>query len=482
MENVKMQPTNKNKKFVALSLTAITALSLTLAGCGSSNNNNAASTDGNTNTAKADNTAAANNTAKADDTAKADNTAASDEKVTIDFWFPWGGDFQKDFKKTVVDPFEAAHPNIKVKMTFVETTGQTQASDKLLTAIAGGNPPDVALFDRFLIGSWAAKGSLTDIKGMMDADGELKPDDYYPGLWAEVVYKDGVYGLPWGTDNRAMYYNKTLMKQAGLDPEKPPTTLEELDAMAEKIFKKGKNGKYDQIGFIPWMNQGFFYTQAWNWGGKWEDADHNLTPNDPQNVKALQWMADYAKKYDIANLTSFSDAMGQTGMNPIWSGKVGFAFDGNWVLNDLAKYKPNFEWGVAPMPAAEGHPSVTWVGGWSYVIPKGSKHEQAAYEFLKFVAGKEGTLDYAKRANAGNDITAMPAVNDELKLADNPNLKVFLDLMPTAFTRPVTPVGSFLWNETMRVQDLAIHGKGDAQALLDEVKKNVDAELAKVGG
>lgn len=401
----------------------------------------------------------------------------SGSPVTIDFWFPWGGDYQKDFKANVVDPFEKKYPNIKVKMTFVETTGSTQASDKLLTAIAGGNPPDAALFDRFLIGQWAAKGSLEDLTPFVKADG-IQESDYYPGLWAEAVYKGKVYCLPWGTDNRAMYYNKTLMKEAGLDPNAPPKTIEELDAAAAKIFKKGGNGKYETIGLIPWMNQGYLYTHAWNFGGKWE-ANGQLTPNDPQNVKALEWMAGYAKKYDIANLQSFSDSMGQTGMNPFWTGKVGFVFDGNWILNDLAKYKLNFEWGVAPMPSAAGQPQVTWAGGWSYVIPKGAKHVKEAWEFVKFVAHKEGTLLWAKRTNAGNDITAMPAVNEELKLAEKPALKVFLDLMPKAYTRPVTPVGGYMWNEAIRVQDLAINGKGEPKALLDEVKKNVDAELAK---
>jgi ABC-type glycerol-3-phosphate transport system substrate-binding protein len=399
------------------------------------------------------------------------------ETVTIDFWFPWGGDYQKDFKANVVDPFEKQHPNIKVKMTFVETTGSTQASDKLLTAVAGGNPPDVALFDRFLIGQWADKGSLEDLTSYVKADG-IQESDYYPGVWAEAVYKGKVYGLPWGTDDRAMFYNKTMMREAGLDPEKPPKTIAELDAAAAKLFKKGSNGKYETVGFIPWMNQGFLYTHAWNFGGKWE-ANGELTPNDPQNVKALEWMVNYAKTYDIANLQSFSDAMGQTGMNPFWTGKVGFIFDGNWILNDLAKYKIPFEWGVAPMPSADGIPPTTWAGGWSYVVPKGAKHIKEAWQFVKFVAHKEGTLLWAKRPKAGNDITAMPAVNEELKLSDNPALKVFLDLMPKAYTRPVTPVGGFMWNEAIRVQDLAINGKGEPKALLDEMKKNVDAELAK---
>ncbi|QYR19380.1 ABC transporter substrate-binding protein [Paenibacillus sp. sptzw28] len=404
----------------------------------------------------------------------------ADAKVTtIDFWFPWAGDYQRDFKKYVVDEFEKKHPEIKVKMTFVETSGSTQASDKLLTAIAGGNPPDVALFDRFLIGSWADKGSLEDLTPYIEASG-ISPNDYYAPIWKEAVYKDKVYALPWATDTRALYYNKDLMKAAGLDPDSPPKTIQELDQMAEKMFKKGKNGKYESVGFIPWMNQGFLYTQAWNWGGKWEDANGNLTPNDPQNVKALDWMAGYAKKYDVATLTSFSDAVGQTGMNPFWTGEVGFVMDGNWILNDLKKYDIKFNWGVTYMPPAEGYQPTTWAGGWSYIIPKGSKKVDAAWEFVKFVAGKEGTMLWAKRPTAGNDITAMPSVNDELKLQDIPNLKIFIDGVKTGHTRPVTPVGSFLWNETMRVQDLAIHGKGTGQQLLDEVKKNVDNELAKL--
>jgi len=401
-----------------------------------------------------------------------------DAQVTIDFWFPWGGDFQKEFKENVVDVFEQKHPNIKVKMTFVENSGETQASDKLLTAIAGGNPPDVALFDRFLIGSWAARGSLTDLTDMAKAD-NISQEDYYPSLWAEAVYEGKLYGLPWGTDNRAMFYNKTLLRESGLDPDKPPVTIRELDTMAEKIYRKGSNDKYEQIGFIPWMNQGFLYTHGWNWGGLWE-KNGELTPNDPQIVKALEWMVEYAKKYNVETMTSFSDSMKQTGMNAFWTGKVGFVYDGNWILNDLNKYKVDFEWGVAPMPTPEGMEPVTWAGGWSYVIPKGAKHLNEAWEFVKFVAHKEGTLLWAKRETAGNDITAMPSVNEELKMDENPNLKVFLDLMPRAFTRPVTPVGSFLWNEAIRVTDLAINGKGEPQQLLDEVKRNVDAELEKL--
>jgi len=417
--------------------------------------------------------AASNDTA---DTGGASGGSSGDP-VTITFWFPWGGDFQKEFAETVVKPFEAANPDIKVKMTFVENTGNTQASDKLLTAIAGGKAPDVALFDRFMVGQWADKGSLEDITEYVERDDMA--GIYYPSVWSEAQYEGRTYALPWNTDNRGMYYNKNLMKEAGLDPEKPPVTMAELDAMAEKMFKKNGSGKYDQVGFIPWMGQGFLYTQGWNFGGQWE-KDGELTPNDPQIVKALEWMQGYAKKYDAKTLTSFSDAMGQTGQNPFLSGKVGFIFDGNWLLNDIDKYKANFEWGVAPMPYGGGDGPFTWAGGWSYVMPKGAKNKDQAWKFMKFVAGKEGTLLWAKRPTGKFDLTCIPEVNSQLGLDTKENMEVFVGLMDKAFIRPVSPVGGFMWNEMFRVQDLAINLKGEPQALLDEVKKNVDAELAKV--
>lgn len=461
---------------------AALSVCLVLTGCGGTNGGNNATNTTDANTTDANSTTNKENAATTDNTTKTDEAAVnsdagkdSGEKVTLDFW-SWSGKFQTDFTKIVISEFEKLHPNIKVK--YITDQG---GNDKLTTLIAGGTPPDVAILDRFMAGAWAAKGSLESLTPYLDTDSEVKADDYYPSVWAEGNYKNELYAMPFGTDNRAMYYNKTLMKEAGLDPEKPPTTISELDSAAEKIFKKSSSG-YEQVGFIPWMNQGFLYTQGWNFGGEWAKGEE-LTPNDPQIVKALEWMAGYAKKYDMAKINKFNDVMGKTGINPFWTGKVGFVFDGNWILNDLtsnAKVKPTFEWGVAPMPSEDGYSQTTWAGGWSFVMPKGAKHPKEAWELLKFIAGYKGTLLWAKRADAGNDITAMPKVNEELKIADNPKLKVFVDLMPIAHTRPVTPAGQKLWDESFKASDAALNGKGEPKKLLDEAKKNVDNELKKL--
>ncbi|WP_158289681.1 ABC transporter substrate-binding protein [Paenibacillus flagellatus] len=402
------------------------------------------------------------------------------KRVSIDFWYTWSGDFRNEFQKTVVDAFVRDHPELEVNMTFLEGTGSTQYSDKILTSIAGGEPPDVLLFDRFLIQSWASKGLLEDLTPYLTED-NVSPADYDPRIWAETVYEGRVYGLPWVIDGRAMYYNKTMMAKAGLDPNRPPRTIDELDRMAERMFAADAEGRYTQVGFIPWMGQGFLYTQAWNWGGRWEDAEGRLTPDDPRNALALEWMAGYANKYDIARLQQFYDKRSSYGINPFVGGNVAFSFDGNWVLNDLRKYEPGFDWGVAPMPSAGEAEQTTWVGGWSLVVPKGAKHVREAWEFIRFAAGREGALLWSKRPNAGSDMTALPAVNEELKLRDDPHLRVFLDMLPQAKVRPVTPLGSLLWNEAMRVQELAVNGRGNPRQLLADVKKQLEEQSAKLG-
>ena len=277
------------------------------------------------------------------------NVKQSSAPVTISFWFPWGGGFQREFHDTVVKPFEEANPDIKVQMTFVENSDNSQASDKLLTAIAGGRAPDVAMVDRFLVGEWAAMDALEDLSSYTVRDDMA--EIYYPSVWSEAQYEGRTYALPWNTDSRAMFYNKSMMEEAGLDPNKPPATIAELDTMAEKMFKKSSNNSYDQVGIIPWMAQGFLYTYGWNFGGQWE-RDGELTPNDPSIIKALGWMQGYAKKYDTKKLVSFMDTLRQTGKNPFMSGKVGFIFEGNWLLNDIDT--ANFEWGLAPMPTEKG--------------------------------------------------------------------------------------------------------------------------------
>ena len=129
----------------------------------------------------------------------------------------------------LVRQFEAAHPNIKVRLLGMGA-GEMNPQ-KLMTAIVGGSPPDIVRQDRFTLSDWASRGAFLALDDLIARDKATDPqtptaDQYYPAAWNEAVYQGKVYGIPQGADNRVLYWNPAIFDQksqelsaAGLDPE-----------------------------------------------------------------------------------------------------------------------------------------------------------------------------------------------------------------------------------------------------------------------
>ena len=166
---------------------------------------------------------------------------------TVEYWTP-GEDLGA--YKAVLDKYQEK-TGMKVNQVFVPLSAGTQASEKLLASIAGGTPPDVAYFDRFLVASWAARDALTDITEFAKRD-NVKQADFLPQAWAEATYCGKQWALPCDTGSRWPYYNRTHFKEAGLDPDKPPTSFAEIHAAHEQLVQGNAQDGYSRLGFIPW--------------------------------------------------------------------------------------------------------------------------------------------------------------------------------------------------------------------------------------
>jgi len=157
--------------------------------------------------------------------------------TTVTFWHG-STDVEQEALEEIVKAFNEQQSDVTVEAVYIAQQGEGQ-NEKLLAAIAGGNPPDVAYFDRFEVGSWAAQGSLTDLTEYADQD-NIEDNDYYEYAINEAKYEGKLYGLPMDTDARLLFYNKDHFKEAGLDPENPPKKIAELEEVAEKlILRKG---------------------------------------------------------------------------------------------------------------------------------------------------------------------------------------------------------------------------------------------------
>lgn len=394
-----------------------------------------------------------------------------DGRTRISFWHPMDSE-TGDAMEGVIELFEEEHPDIKVEATYIAQSGEGQ-NEKLLTAIAGGNPPDVAYFDRFEVASWAAQGSLEDLTELAENDG-VTQDLYYPYTWDEAVYDDKLYALPTTTDARLVYYNKDHFEEVGLDPDNPPTTIEELEEAADKLMiKDGK--KIERIGFIPWYGQGWFYGWGWAFGGDFYNAEtQTVTADDPKNIEALEWMTNFAEKHNVEEIAGFTDSQGSGAMDPFLTGQISMKVDGNFGVASIEKYKPDLNYGVFPIPTPTGTDHTTWSGGWSVIMPKGAKEKDAAWEFIKFFGSEDGQKIFSE---ISRDFSAIESVNLELDYDEDPRFKDFIEILPESNSRPVMTQGTLYWNELDTAVENSTRGIGTPAENLEEVNKKVTEAL-----
>ncbi|TDL33158.1 ABC transporter substrate-binding protein [Jeotgalibacillus sp. S-D1] len=401
------------------------------------------------------------------------SSGSGDGQTTVTFWHSLT-DTTGDAAEAVIKAFEEQNPDIKIKAVYTANQGEGQ-NEKLLTAVSGGNPPDVAYFDRFEIGSWADQGSLEDLTELAEESGITK-DTYYPFAWEEASYDGKLYGMPISTDSRLVYFNIDHFKEVGLDPNNPPETIAELEDAAEKLtIKDGK--RFERIGFIPWFGQGWLYGWGWAFGGEFYDPEtKTVTANDPKIVEALQWMTDFAQKYDVEDIAGFTDSQGDGAMDPFLTNQLSMKVSGPWEVSAIEKFNPDLNYGVFPMPTPNGENHTTWSGGWSVVIPKGAENKEAAWEFMKFFSGEEGQKIFSEIAR---DFSVIDSVNEELGYTEDPILGEFVKILPVSNNRPVMTQGSLYWNELASAVENATRGNGTPEELLENVTEKVNKELNK---
>ena len=311
-----------------------------------------------------------------------------DHKVHVVYWEKWTG-FEFDAMKKVVDTFNTSQDKIQVDLLSI-----SGIENKTLLAIAGGVPPDVAGLFGPNVQQYADDNALMPLDGYCRAAG-IKSDQYIQGFWDIGVANGHVYALPSTPATTALHYNRALFRAAGLNPDDPPQTMEELSADAEKLTQKGPDGKISVSGFIP-AEPGW-----WNWawgeffGGTLWDGKSKITIDSPENVRAFEWLQSFSKKYGPTDLQVFRSGFGtfSSPQNAFMEGKVAMEIQGVWMYNFITEYAPKLDWAAAPFPHPADRPDLAdsaILDEDVLCIPRGAKHPAAAFQFIKFVQSQKG--------------------------------------------------------------------------------------------
>ncbi|QSO51565.1 extracellular solute-binding protein [Alicyclobacillus curvatus] len=441
----------KSKKSVIVAVSVALAMSPLLVACGNSNGNTG------------------------------NSSASSGSKVTnITFWSFWGSSTRRPVIQAMVNQFNQTHPDIHVTYQYLPWG---DVWTKELAGVAAGNPPDVIIQDINSVQSRAQKKQAMDLSPYLKQD-NIK-NDFFSSLWDSVTYNGDVYGIPFNTDTRLLFYNKDMFKAAGLNPNNPPQTWAQLDADAQKLNQKSGNG-YKVIGFYPLW--GDFGADSWLLNAdngvsylnyKTKQADIN-TPN---KLAALNWINGYTQQLGQKTVEQFQASFGSKQQDPFLSGKVAMMMENANFYTQIQQYAPNLNFGVAQVPSfKQGTGHWSWGGGFDVEIPVGSKHPSQAWQFVKFLTSQKEQEYWAAREFdlVANKQAASAAAKDSLlKPAGQMVYQAMVDNMKWTVHTPVPVWAPGYPNLVEPHIQAATSGQGSPQKELQSAQKAIQDLIAQ---
>jgi multiple sugar transport system substrate-binding protein len=407
--------------------------------------------------------------------------AAQAEKVV--FWTSHGPP-DNAILQNIAETYNATNPAVQVE--FVQVPGSETDVTSLMTAVRGGTGPDVYMLDRFTVAQRASDGFLEDLTAdLAKLDPDLK-SKYLAFAWDEDQYRGKTYGLPFDTDTRGLYYNKQMLRDAGIDPaeldkQNGPITLDRLREIARKIDTKDAQGNYTKVGFIPQVEQGWHYTWGFLFGGEFADLKAGkVTPTDPGVVAGFQYLYDYNKEMGVSQVQTFiSSYMPQNNPpqnHPFITGHLAMMITGDWFLNTMRTYAPDVDYDITYIPSAkQGDQPSTWAGGWTFVVPTGSKRKEAAIRFIHWACGADGQRIYTR--DSGHCPTLLSISNETAIFTEKQDY--FRQALSFTKSRPPLPVGALYWDALSTAQDMVVQNVQLPLEALQQAEQQVQPQLNK---
>lgn len=364
--------------------------------------------------------------------------------------------FWEFFPTSAMEPllakFEVENPGFRVAL--VQLRWQ-EGPEQIQAAALAGKEPDLCEMGSTWMPRWLASGRL--------ADWSAGVADLRPALrgWEMATLGDAIYGVPWVVGTRALFYNKTLFAQAGLDSTHPPETWSQLRDAAERIQKLGggvhgfgvQSGERNVLfkKFMPF---------AWGNGGTILSDDlRTATFDSPENREAL----DFYSSLREVGLMAHQDTLDRA----FKAGKLGLEISGAWLIHSIPRDASALRYGVAlvPRPDDERGTHASFAGGEVLVSFQRSRHKAEALTLARFLVRPDNALALAKAAQSVQP--AAIAADTMGYYRQHPEEQTMIRQFETAVPTPNHPA----WVEMeAAIEDQiqrALLGKPSAQAIAD---------------
>lgn len=450
----------KYRKVAALTLASVMALSM--AACGSDG--------GSKEEAKTD----TEDTEKADDTAAADTDEASDEgesggsdaELSVSIW----DTNQEPGIKEILADF-TAETGIKTKISVVKWD---EYWTMLEAGAQGGSLPDVFWMHSNESQRYMSNDMLLDLTDKIAASDKIDPANYPEDIWGLYTYEDKYYAVPKDVDTIALWYNKTMFEEAGLDLPTSDWTWDDVTEAAKKLTKE--DGSQYGLAMRNDNNQAGYYNMIYDNGGTVISDDKKTSGwDDPKTIEAMQTVEGWIKDGVMPSI----ETMSENGEDVLFqSGKVAMVCQGSWMVaafRDNEYTAANCDVVELPKNAATGRRASIYNGlGWAAAA--NGEHTEEAWKLIEYLGSKEAQT---KQAELGVTMSAYTGTSDAWAGSADFNLKAYIAMMDDMVIRPYSKTTVTWENEDNEILKSVYTGDKTMEDACKEMAAQMNEKLAE---
>ena len=380
-------------------------------------------------------------------------TGSAAEPTEITFWHYMSEDKEGKFVNEAIEEFNNSQDEVHVTAQYLP---REELMKQYTIGVVSGELPDCGMVDNPDHASYASMGVFEDITDLYNSWDEA---DFMEGSINSCYYDDKLYGLPWGNNCLGLFYNKSMLEEAGVEV---PTTWSELEAACEKLTTDTCKGlAISAIG----NEEGTFQYMPWllSAGGSVD----NLTSDESK--ESMTYLKDLMDKgYISKECINWTQADAE---KQFASGQAAMMINGPWQFSGLSDDAPDLEYGVAKVPKADDGDYASVLGGENVAICKGANVE-ASWKFLTWITSKE---ESAKICEAIGRYSPRADVDVQEMYKDDPLNATFAEILPTAESRGPSPVWPEISEAIYSAEQEVLSGQKDVDTAMSDAQAKIDA-------
>ena len=388
--------------------------------------------------------------------------------ITLEVWLTdWEQSTQQLFNDQLVPAFEAANPDTAVNVQYLDWRVFTE---KLIAAHAGGVLPDIYQAGAEYVAPLANKDMALDIDNYIGAWGQR--DDFYDSAWSTVTYKGKTYGVPVLSAPQTLMFRKDMLQESGVSGA--PATWDDLEQVAMKATRRDGD-KFVISGFNArpiWQQYMWFLFQN---GGDVFTSEGQVVVNSPEAVDALDFFSRLFNQDKVASKSTIAAPTANVGA--MAANLVAMQLGNQLTVRDFRQNNPSQSANlVVADPISKKQQVTTNWTDW-LAISKQSRHADAAWKFVQFIADKDNLLKY-------NETMYFIPPRKSLRTAGymaDPQLQQFVTIMEK-YGRSINtnPAALEVYQTIMQnAVDDAVYQKKSAKQALDDAARNIQRAMRR---